>query len=109
MELLSPEFLGGAGVTIGGIGIGVLLVFVFQLGGIKKSFDDFLKEVKTTMTRNREHQDREEEHHKRVDKHHEDLEELAEKIEGHLRPALSPRPVTGDHTPVHGIDSLTPQ
>lgn len=95
MELLSPEFLGGAGVTVGGIGLGVFIKFVFDLGGLKKSVEHFLTEMTITMKRSRTHQDREEEHHKRV-------ETLGKKIEAHLKPA--PRVITSDHTPVRGVE-----
>ena len=92
MELLTPEALGGAGVTIGGIGLIVFIRFVFGLGGVSEIFRTTLKEVNKTMQAHRKHIDDEE-------KHHAAELDLLGRIETNTRVG-HPRPISADHTPV---------
>ena len=96
MDLLTPEALGGAGVTIGGIGLIAFVRFVFQLGGLSKAISKFLDNVTSTLDRQREHFEKEERHHERV-------EATLTSIDVALR-AGNPRPVSGEHTPVRGVE-----
>ncbi len=100
MDLLTPEALGGAGVTIGGIGLVVFIRFVFGLGGVAEMFRSTLKEINKTLTAHRKHIADEEKHHVvEID--------LLGRIETNTRAGL-PRPVSAEHTPVRGVE-VSPQ
>lgn len=92
MDLISPDALGGAGLTLGGVLVVAFVRMVYQLGHLLRGFDDFLDELKKTMAA-------EQKHYKDEEKHQEQVEDLLKRIEVHLRP----RTVSGDHTPVQGI------
>lgn len=75
----------------------VLLKFVFQAGGAKKSFDLFVASLTKLMDRHHAHIDN-------VEKHHERVEDLLGRIENG-RPA---RPVSGSHATVAGLETTPP-
>ena len=95
MELLSPE---AGGLTIGGIALITFIRLVMRIGAIQKSVETFLNNVNRTMAAQREHYVVEEKHQQRV-------EDRLDRIEQHVRP---PRPVSGDHTPVRGVELGAP-
>lgn len=100
MDLFSPEAMGGAGVTMGGV---LLVTFIRLAVKVSKFFDhlsDWLKSHKRYMESTAKHYEREESHQGRV-------EQVLFSIDANIRGA--PRPTTGEHTPVGGIPVPQPQ
>jgi hypothetical protein len=95
MDLLSPEALGGAGVTVGGIGLVVFTRFVFQLGTIVQKLEKFLENINKTLERQIKHYEHEEKHQAVIEASNKEQVDLLRRV---LIP--HPRPITGDHTPV---------
>ena len=87
MELLSPEALGGAGVTIGGVGVLFFVNFVYRLGGMTKKVEEFLDNINKTLERQVKHFNDEEVHQQK-------LEESQVEI---IRVLQRSRPTTGEH------------
>ncbi len=101
---LSPEAIGMGGLGIGGVGVLAFLKFVFDAGGTKKVLQDLVNELRETMKSIREHHTTEEKHQTAERGHHKVVEGLLTEIKTHQTVGI-PRPVTGEHTPIRGIET----
>ncbi len=87
MELLSPEALGGAGVTIGGVGVLFFVNFVYRLGGMIQKLEKFLDNINTTLERQVIHYGAEEKHQAKLEASQAEI----------VRVLQRGRPTTGEH------------